>query len=73
MGWLAGYYISPSAVSFQHCDCGTQTGNMFPAIPPGTRNGTRGISGYTRDLTDMSTVFYALGPGQLEKPQGIAQ
>ncbi|KAF0288114.1 Ectonucleotide pyrophosphatase/phosphodiesterase family member 5 [Amphibalanus amphitrite] len=42
---------------------GTQTDNMLPRDPPGAWDGTRGIHGYTRNMTDMATVFYARGPG----------
>ena len=42
---------------------GTQTDNMLPRDPPGAWDAVRGIHGYTRNMTDMATVFYARGPG----------
>ena len=42
---------------------GTQTDNMVPRDKPGAWDPTRGIHGYTREMEEMATVFYARGPG----------
>ncbi|XP_037081790.1 glycerophosphocholine cholinephosphodiesterase ENPP6-like [Pollicipes pollicipes] len=41
---------------------GPQTENTLPRDPAGAWDQVRGIHGYTRNHTDMRTIFYAMGP-----------